>query len=116
MKKITPLIALATSLSILAAGGFHIPLQIGSPLAAQSKTNAAPAADALSQLSDRSEAVVAKVLPAVVSVEAVKPPPPKRNGDSNASGKNKPIEESGSGVIIKLDVKPGYFVVTNNHV
>jgi S1-C subfamily serine protease len=42
-----------------------------------------------------------------VSVEAVKPPPP---------GKTKPTEESGSGVIVRIDGLPGPVVVTNNHV
>jgi S1-C subfamily serine protease len=54
--------------------------------------------------------VAAKVLPAVVSVEAVKPP------KFNTNSKSKAIEESGSGVIVKSDVKAGYFVITNNHV
>jgi S1-C subfamily serine protease len=45
--------------------------------------------------------------PSVVSVEAVKPPAP---------GKSKPTEESGSGVILKLEGVPGTVVITNNHV
>jgi len=88
-----------------------LPLQIGSPLSAQSKlppTNGT--SDVLNALSDRFEMVAGKVLPAVVSVEAVKP------AKSNANGKSKPIEESGSGVIVKSDVKQGYYVITNNHV
>jgi serine protease Do len=90
----------------------HIPLQIGSPLSAQQQGQPAanPTGDPLAQLSDRFESVAGKVLPAVVSVEAVKPP------KLNTGGKNKAIEESGSGVIVKSDVKPGYFVITNNHV
>jgi S1-C subfamily serine protease len=76
-------------------------------LAAQSGLSSA---DPVLQLSDRFEAVVARALPAVVSVEAVKPSKP------NPNGKNKPVEESGSGVIVKLDGRPGYFVLTNNHV
>ena len=86
----------------------HIPLQIGSPLSAQSRSLAA--ADPLLQLSDRFEAIASKVLPAVVSVEAIKPP------KLTSIGKGKPVEESGSGVIVKSDVKAGYFVITNNHV
>jgi S1-C subfamily serine protease len=96
-----------------------VPMQIGSPLSAQSKLPPAslPLAkggmggvDVLNALSDRFEAIAAKVLPAVVSVEAVKPP------KVNANGKSKAVEESGSGVIVKSDVKQGYFVITNNHV
>ena len=96
------------ALLFFGTGAFlHIPLQLGSPLAAQS---GAPAnADSLAQLSDRFESVASKVLPAVVSVEAVKPP-------KTGSGKTKGAEESGSGVIVKSDVKAGYYVITNNHV
>ena len=57
-----------------------------------------------------SEKLVPKVSPAVVSIEAVKPPAPSLNG------KNKPVEESGSGVIVKLDGVRGSIVITNNHV
>jgi serine protease Do len=91
---------------------FHIPLQIGSPLSAQSGNQLAAggAADPFAQLSDRFESVASKVLPAVVSVEAIKP------AKQSVNGKNKGVEESGSGVIVKSDVKAGYFVITNNHV
>jgi serine protease Do len=90
---------------------FNIPLQIGSPLAAQGgKPPAANTDDPLAQLSERFETVAGKVLPAVVAVEAVKPP------KANANPKAKVVEESGSGVIVKSDVKAGYFVITNNHV
>jgi S1-C subfamily serine protease len=63
-------------------------------------------------LSDRFEAIARQVLPAVVSVEAVKPP--KVVPGSTAKGK--PIEESGSGVIVQLPNQKSYFVLTNNHV
>jgi S1-C subfamily serine protease len=46
----------------------------------------------------------------VVAIEAVKP------AKTTATGKNKPVEESGSGVIVKIDNRPGYYVLTNNHV
>jgi serine protease Do len=65
--------------------------------------------DPLMALSDRFETIAQKLLPAVVSIEAIKPP--KAN-----SNRTKPIEESGSGVLVKLDGKPGYYVITNNHV
>lgn len=66
-------------------------------------------ADPLLQLSDRFETIAQKILPAIVSIEAIKPP--KAN-----SNRTKPVEESGSGVIVKLDAKQGYYVLTNNHV
>src|SRR5439155_4147387 len=46
-----------------------------------------------------------------VAVEAVKPP--KTNP---VSGKGKPTEESGSGVILQIEGRAGYLVLTNNHV
>lgn len=68
------------------------------------------AVDPLQALSDRFEQIAARTLPAVVSIEAIKP------AKSTATNKNKPQEESGSGVIVRLDTRPGYFVLTNNHV
>jgi S1-C subfamily serine protease len=58
-------------------------------------------------LSDRFALVAKRIAPAVVSIEARK-----------ADGKNtkKMLEDSGSGVIVKLDNRPGYFVFTNNHI
>jgi len=67
-------------------------------------------ADPLQALSDRFEQIAARALPAVVSIEAIKPAKP------NAANKNKPQEESGSGVIVKLESRPGFYVLTNNHV
>jgi S1-C subfamily serine protease len=57
--------------------------------------------------SDRFESVFRQVSPAVVAIEATKPP---------AVGKTKPTEESGSGIIVKMDGIRGVVVVTNNHV
>lgn len=54
------------------------------------------------------EAVVARLTPSVVSVDAIKPQP--------ATGKTKQQEESGSGVIAQFDGQPGTYVITNNHV
>jgi serine protease Do len=57
-------------------------------------------------VSDRFQTVVKKVGPAVVSVDAMKPP----------SANGKPKEESGSGVLVKIAGVSGAVVVTNNHV
>lgn len=86
----------------------NIPMRIGAPLSAQPRGPDGP--DAAMQLSDRFESAAAKVIPAVVSVEAQKPP------KANSGPKVKAVEESGSGVIVKSDVKSGYYVITNNHV
>jgi serine protease Do len=81
------------------------------PLVAQTSRPApAPAgSSALSpaQLGERFEAVIRQMAPTVVSVEAIKPPAP---------GKTKPTEESGSGVLVRIDGVPGTLVITNNHV
>jgi S1-C subfamily serine protease len=63
-------------------------------------------------IADRFEAVARRVSPAVVSVEASKPAGPS-NGTSKGRGA---VEESGSGVVIRAANRPGYFVLTNNHV
>ena len=59
-------------------------------------------------LSDRFELVARRVAPAVVYVEARKPA--DRPGVKGAS------DESGSGVLTKLDGRRDYLVLTNNHV
>ncbi|HLW68841.1 MAG TPA: trypsin-like peptidase domain-containing protein [Gemmataceae bacterium] len=61
----------------------------------------------LLKLSDRFETVANKVSPAVVSIEATK---------AAAPGKSRPVEESGSGVIIQGEVGKNAYVITNNHV
>jgi serine protease Do len=84
----------------------------GPQLSAQTRTAQALGNDPLQALSERFEAIVSRVAPAVVSVEAVKPAKPA----ASTTGKNRPVEESGSGVILKLDGRSGYYVLTNNHV
>jgi S1-C subfamily serine protease len=77
------------------------------PLSGQQRYTASARADSLIDLSDRLEAICGKILPSVVSVEAVARP--TKPGDRTA-------KETGSGVIIKLDGRPEYFIVTNYHV
>jgi len=55
----------------------------------------------------RFELVARQVMPAVVAVEAVRPP---------SQGRGKPVEESGSGVLVRLPEASGIFALTNNHV
>lgn len=57
----------------------------------------------------RFETLVQKIMPTVVSVDAIKPALP-------GAAKNKPTEESGSGVLVQLAGYKGTFVITNNHV
>ncbi len=83
---------------------------VGSRLAAQTGAVNSYGGDPLQFLSDRFEAISARVGPAVVSVEATKPA--KTTGNT----KGRPVEESGSGILLKLEGRSGYFVLTNNHV
>jgi S1-C subfamily serine protease len=57
---------------------------------------------------DAFEAVARRIAPAVVAIEAVKP--------SVKDGKSKSVDDSGSGVLIRLPGRAGVFAVTNNHV
>jgi S1-C subfamily serine protease len=57
---------------------------------------------------DRFQTVIARVSPSVVAVDAVKPAEPGSN--------KKELEESGSGVIVKLPGATGVVVITNYHV
>ena len=76
---------------------------------AQQQTALAQAGE-VDRLGERFERVARKVSPAVVSVEAIKPPAAAGNG------KAKPVEESGSGVLIRAAGVRDILVLTNNHV
>jgi S1-C subfamily serine protease len=82
------------------------------PVAAQQVPDPAPPSREVLALSDRFEAVARSVLPAVVSVESTRPA--KFGPGSNA--KSRAIDDSGSGVLVRMDGRAGYFVLTNNHV
>jgi S1-C subfamily serine protease len=84
--------------------------RLAAPALAQTGSGAARPADAgidAVRLSDRFEWVARQVMPAVVAIEAIKPP---------ATLGKKPREESGSGVLMQFSGERGTFVVTNNHV
>ena len=87
-------------------------IQVAWPLWAQQppRANVLVPADPLLQMSERFESIVNRVLPAVVSIDALKP------GKTEKTGKSKPVEETGSGIIIRLEGRAGYYVITNNHV
>jgi serine protease Do len=63
-------------------------------------------------LADRFQSVIKTVSPAVVAVDAQKP----AEGESPPRANAKPIEESGSGVMVKFPNVRGVIVITNNHV
>jgi S1-C subfamily serine protease len=101
--------------------GGHAALTVGSrvpgPASAQMQIPPAapalpaPASDVL-RIGDRFEAVARAVSPAVVYVEATKPARPS----ATPGAKNNPQEESGSGVVIRMEGVSGALVLTNNHV
>jgi S1-C subfamily serine protease len=78
------------------------------PAFAQPQSSSAPSE--VDRLGERFERVARKVSPAVVAVEAVKPQPQTNNG------KNKPVEEAGSGFLIRASGIREALVLTNNHV
>jgi serine protease Do len=65
----------------------------------------------VARVGERFEYVARKVSPAVVAVEAVKQAPAR-----GTSGKTRSVDESGSGVLIRIARHPGVYVLTNNHV
>jgi S1-C subfamily serine protease len=81
------------------------------PVSAQSVPEAAAPGKDLLALSDRFEAVARAVLPAVVAIETSRPARPALGG-----GKPRSNDDSGSGVLTRLEGRAGYFVLTNNHV
>ena len=108
MKRILTLVLLG---GCAVAGGALVTLLssrfIASALA-QPQTGALPSE--VDRLGERFERVARKVSPAVVAVEAVKPP------SSASNGKSKPVEESGSGFLIRASGVREVLVLTNNHV
>jgi S1-C subfamily serine protease len=73
--------------------------------------SAEPSLDAR-RLGDQFEGVVRKIAPAVVVVEATKP----AAASSQPNQRTRPLEESGSGVLVRIEGQTGIFVLTNNHV
>ncbi len=72
---------------------------------------AAPGRELLA-LSDRFEAIARAVAPAVVSLETSRP----AKLGPGATGKARSVDDSGSGVLIRLEGRNGSFILTNNHV
>lgn len=82
--------------------------QSGSPLPAAQvpgESHSEPPADVF-------ESVARKMMPSVVAVDAVKP----STAPAATGAAKKSIEESGSGVMLRIPGVPGTVIVTNNHV
>lgn len=78
------------------------------PAVAQSPLPAVP--QPFAAVGEPFDQVVAKLAASVVAVDAVKPQQP------STTNKNKPLEESGSGVLLSFEKHAAVFAVTNNHV
>ncbi len=98
-------VLLGAFLGSLATGMLVQPSQ---PAVAQAPLPAA--APPFAPVGDAFDVVAAKLAPSVVAVDALKPRLP------STVNKGKPTEESGSGVLLRLDRENGIFAVTNNHV
>jgi serine protease Do len=101
-------------------GGFAAQLLSPSPGTASAQAPLPPAPDVVipdtpAVPADRFPAVVRKVGPAVVAVDAQKPPAAPPSGNTSAKPA-KPVEESGSGVLVRFPGVSGVVCVTNNHV
>lgn len=86
----------------------NTPIQAESAKAPPPVTNSGDRA----ALGERFEGVIKQIAPAIVAIEAVKPPSASKDGSKSA----KPVEESGSGVLVKWEGVRGTIVITNNHV
>jgi serine protease Do len=114
MKKLSIALLFTTCALLGGTAAYTLPPLLVVPAAAQSGTTLGTPSpgDPLAALGDRFETIARLVAPAVVAVEAVKPP--KMLPGSTA--KPKAVEESGSGVLVQLAGWKGYCVLTNNHV
>jgi S1-C subfamily serine protease len=111
-------LALLVFLGVCAFAGGYATVGLGgrftSPPAAQAQEGGASASGASDpiRLSERFEAVARRLAPTVVAVEATKPAQSAGPG----SGRARALEESGSGVLVRIEGQSGLFVLTNNHV
>jgi serine protease Do len=109
MKRILLLWMLAGCAFTGGAAMMLVSSRLVSPALAQLQ-NPAPSSGELLRLGERFEWVARRVSPAVVAVEAVKP------ASATGTGRAKPIEESGSGILIRAGGVREVLVLTNNHV
>jgi serine protease Do len=112
MKRYVLLLFLGCCASVGGALGVVVAPRLLTPANAQTPFAApplAPAAGDVSKLGERFEVIARRLAPTVVAIEAVKPL-------GNGTTKAKPVEESGSGVLVRIEGHAGVFVITNNHV
>ncbi len=109
MKRFLMLSLLAVCAFVGGAAMMLVSSRLVSPALAQQQ-NPVPNSGELLRLGERFEWVARRVSPAVVAVEAVKP------ASTTGTGRAKPIEESGSGILIRASGVREALVLTNNHV
>jgi S1-C subfamily serine protease len=108
MKRLAWLVFVGSCAAAGGAAAQKLSVNLEPPAAAQAPAEPRPAVDVL-RSGERFEVVAVQVSPAVVYIEATKP-------RAAADKKTGPLEESGSGVIIRNPGKSGFLVLTNNHV
>jgi S1-C subfamily serine protease len=113
MNRICTLFVIGSCAFLGGTAAVTVPPLLVVPAAAQQGTTLGTplAPDPVMVLGERFETVARQVAPAVVAVEALKP-----GKTLPGIGKPKPVEESGSGVLVQMPKRAGYFVLTNNHV
>jgi serine protease Do len=110
MRRAATLVVLTTGAFFGGLLAFVLAPRLESPAAAQPQPPTPVPADDLLRLGNRFEAVARRVSPAVVYIEAVK------TSAGNGSTKERSLEESGSGVIVRDPRQRNFLVLTNNHV
>jgi S1-C subfamily serine protease len=75
---------------------------------AQTPDATRPSEGAPHTLREGFESIARKLAPSIVAIEAIKP--------TVKEGKTRAVDDSGSGVLVRLPGKRGTFVITNNHV
>ncbi len=111
IKRAILLLLLGSCAFVGGGAALKLSARLDTPAIAQSPSSndSRPSASDLFRLSDRFEMIAQRVSPAVAYVEASKPA-------KSANGKSGAVEESGSGVLIRVAGQNPVFVLTNNHV
>jgi len=108
MKRVLTILFLGSCALLGGSATTFFSSRLQSPALAEGQT--VPFTSDIHKLSERFEMVAKKIAPTVVAVEATKP------SASTPTSKAKAIEESGSGVLIKVAGQQSILVLTNNHV
>ena len=110
VKKVT-LVAICGACAFLGGAAVELLREPGTAAADNLPLPPAPNVEPHEALNEKFQSVITKLGPCVVAVDAVKPP-----ATTTGTTKGKPIEESGSGVMVHVPNVAGTVVITNNHV